>query len=100
MIKEKQCGVQFDGSKLSKKEAELEVKQELVSRILNKRAILAMSKGQVGAGVKKESNSVLVSFTGGVVERGSCLTRPAVRVRAGADERANEFRPAVDRRDV
>ena len=53
MIKEKQCGVQFDGSKLSKKEAELEVKQELVSRILNKRAILAMSKGQVGAGVKK-----------------------------------------------
>ena len=26
---------------------------ELVSRILNKRAILAMSKGQVGAGVKK-----------------------------------------------
>ena len=29
------------------------MKQELVSRILNKRAILAMSKGQVGAGVKK-----------------------------------------------
>ena len=28
----------------------------------------------VGAGVDKESNNVLVSFTGGVVERGSCLT--------------------------
>mmetsp|Transcript_17703 Transcript_17703/g.50574 ORF Transcript_17703/g.50574 Transcript_17703/m.50574 type:complete len:203 (-) Transcript_17703:1286-1894(-) len=54
----------------------------------------------VGAGVDKESNNVLVSFTGGVVERGFCLTRPAVRVRAGADERANEFRPAVKRRDV